>query len=96
MPEELLAADSVALIYDEVERLNYYRDFGRLDALFADPGLARDRTYLAQLREDLNDESVSPLAIRRLVQQPVRHHGPQDNVGKGPMSRMQRVMAPVK
>jgi hypothetical protein len=68
LPDELLDADSVALIYDEVEGLNYYRDFGRLDALFADPGLARDRTNLAQLREYLHDESVSPLAIRRLVQ----------------------------
>jgi hypothetical protein len=68
LPEELLEADSVALVYDEVEGLNYYRDFGRLDALFADPSLARDRTYLAQLREYLDDESVSPLAIRRLVQ----------------------------
>ena len=68
LPDELLDADSVALIYDEVEGLNYYRDFGRLDVLFADPALARDRTNLAQLREYLHDESVSPLAIRRLVQ----------------------------
>jgi len=68
LPDELLDADSVALIYDEVEGLNYYRDFGRLDALFADPALARDRANLAQLREYLHDESVSPLAIRRLVQ----------------------------
>jgi hypothetical protein len=66
--DELLGADSVALIYDEVEGLNFYRDFGRLDALFADPTLARDRTNLGWLREYLRDESVSPLAIRRLVQ----------------------------
>jgi len=68
LPEELLEADSVALIYDEIEGLDFYRDFGRLDALFADPTLARDRTNLAQLREYLQDDSVSPLAIRRLVQ----------------------------
>jgi hypothetical protein len=68
LPDELLDADSVALIYDEVEGLCFYRDFDRLDALFADPALARDRTRLAQLREYLDDESVSPLAIRRLVQ----------------------------
>jgi hypothetical protein len=55
-------------VYDEVEGLTYYRDFGRLDALFADPSLTRDRRYLTQLREYLQDESVSPLAIRRLVQ----------------------------
>jgi hypothetical protein len=68
LPDELLDAHSVAVVYDEVEGLNYYRDFGRLDALFADPTLAADRTRLAQLRGYLNDESVSPLAIRRLVQ----------------------------
>jgi hypothetical protein len=68
LPEDMLAADTIALIYDEVEGLNHYRDFGRLDALFADPTLARDRTYLTLLREYLNDDSVAPLAIDRLVQ----------------------------
>jgi len=77
LPDDLLDADSVALIYDEIEGLNYYRDFGRLDALFADPTLVRDRTNLAQLREYLHDESVSPLAIRRLVQ---RHPNGADRV----------------
>lgn len=67
LAEEMLDAESVALIYDEVEGLNCYRDFGRLDALFADPTLTGDRTRLAQLREYLHDESVSSLAIRRLV-----------------------------
>lgn len=67
-PDDLLDADSVALIYDHVEGLNYYRDFGRIDALFADPALGRDRADLAQLDEYLRDESVSPLAIRRLVE----------------------------
>jgi hypothetical protein len=68
LPEELLEAESVALVYDEVEGLNYYADFGRLDALFANPALARDRVSLTQLREYLGDESVSPMVIRRLVE----------------------------
>lgn len=68
LSEELLAADSIALIYDEVEGLTLYADFGRLDALFADPTLTRDRSRLAQLRSYLDDDSISPLAIRRLVQ----------------------------
>jgi hypothetical protein len=68
LPDDLLDADSVALIYDEAEGLNFYRDFGRLDALFADPRLVRDHATLAQLDDYLRDESVSPLAIRRLVQ----------------------------
>lgn len=68
MPEELLATETVALVYDEVEGLNYYADFGRLDELFAEPALVKDRSRLTQLRSYLRDDSVSPLAIRRLVQ----------------------------
>jgi hypothetical protein len=68
LPEEMLQIDSIGLIYDEVEGLNHYLGFAKLDALFADPTLARDRANLTLLREYLNDESVSPLPIRRLVQ----------------------------
>ena len=68
LSDDLMDADSVVLIYDEVEGLSVYRDFGRLDALFADPSLARDRDRLAQLQGYLDDDSVSPLAIRRLVE----------------------------
>jgi hypothetical protein len=77
LAEDMLASDTIGLIYDEAEGLNHYRDFGRLDALFADPTLARDRTYLTLLREYLNDESVAPLAISRLVQ---RHPDNADRV----------------
>lgn len=77
LPDDLMDADSIALIYDELEGLCFYRDFDRLDALFADPALVRDRTRLTQLREYLDDESVSPLAIRRLVE---RHPGGADEV----------------
>ncbi|MFE3184187.1 hypothetical protein ACFXKR_25450 [Streptomyces violascens] len=62
---------------DETEGLAYYADFGRLDALFADPTLARQSGYLAQLREYLNDDSISPMVIRRLAQ---RHPEGADTV----------------
>ena len=45
--EDYLDADSGGLIYDETERLNYYQDFGRLDAMFADAALAGDITQWA-------------------------------------------------
>ncbi|MEV7130165.1 hypothetical protein [Streptomyces sp. NPDC093260] len=77
LPEDLLDADTVAVICDATEGICYYGDFGRLDALFADPALARDRTHLAQLRQYLNDDSVSPMVIRRLVQ---RHPANADAV----------------
>lgn len=65
------------MIYDDVEGLNYYADFGRLDTLFAEPGLVRDFAHITLLRGYLHDESVSPLAIRRLVQ---RHPESADQV----------------
>ncbi|MFF2205492.1 hypothetical protein [Streptomyces sp. NPDC058145] len=68
LPEELCDADTVAVIFDETEGLCYYADFGHLDALFTDPALVRDRAYLSRLREYLNDDSVAPVVIRRLVQ----------------------------
>jgi hypothetical protein len=67
LSEDLLEADSIAVIYDEVEGLTLYRDFGFLDDLFADPTLVRDRSRLAALRSYLDDDSISPLAVRRLV-----------------------------
>jgi hypothetical protein len=73
LPEELRDADTVAVIFDETEGLCHYADFGHLDALFTDPALARDRTYLSRLREYLNDDSVAPMVIRRLVQRHPDH-----------------------
>ncbi|MFE9313384.1 hypothetical protein ACFYM5_38390 [Streptomyces sp. NPDC006706] len=77
LPEELLDTETVAVIYDLDEGICYYANFGDLDALFAEPALARDRIHLAQLREYLNDDSVSPMVIRRLVQ---RHPENADTV----------------
>jgi hypothetical protein len=68
LPADLLDADSVGIVFDEVEGLEFYRDFGRLDALFANPKPMADRAGLALLREYLGDDSVSPLALRRLAQ----------------------------
>jgi hypothetical protein len=77
LPDDLRSADSVAVIYDETEGLNFYGDFGHLDDMFADPALARNREHAARLRSYLRDESVSPLAIRRLVD---RHPDGADQV----------------
>lgn len=68
LPEDYLDADSVGLIYDETEGLNYYQDFGRLDAMFADPALAGDHTHIALLRAYLDDDTVSALPLRRLAE----------------------------
>ncbi|HEX5401398.1 MAG TPA: hypothetical protein VFX16_03755 [Pseudonocardiaceae bacterium] len=82
--DELLAADTVALIYDEIEGLTIFRDFGHVDSLFANPELARDRTNLARLRDWLHDESVTPLAFRLLAQ---RHPDGADPVFRALLRR---------
>ena len=77
LPEDLFDADTVAIVFDETEGLAFYRDFGRLDALFADPGPTPTGADLTRLRDYLDDDTVSPLAIRRLAQ---RHPDNTDTV----------------
>ncbi|MER5418037.1 hypothetical protein [Streptomyces virginiae] len=84
LPEGYMEADSVGLIYDEVEGLNYYLDFGHLDALFANPDLTHDEAYLSLLRDYLSDDTVSPLPLRRLVE---RHPDGTDPVFRAVLSR---------
>jgi hypothetical protein len=65
--DDLMEAETVGVIYDEVEGLNFYRDYGLLEALFADPALAVSPRHVGLLRTYLRDESVSPLPFRRLA-----------------------------
>ena len=77
LPLALLDAESVGLIFGEVEGLCFYEDYGLLDELFGSPSLARSRRYAEHLRRYLRDESVAPMAIRRLVE---RHPDAADQV----------------
>ncbi|MFC0532495.1 hypothetical protein [Phytohabitans kaempferiae] len=63
----LLESETVAIIFDEVEGLNFYAEFGLVEAVFADPALLRRRLYKQRLIDYLDDESVSPLPFRRLA-----------------------------
>ncbi|WP_370108885.1 hypothetical protein [Streptacidiphilus sp. MAP12-33] len=67
LPQELAEADTVGVIYDEIDGLNFYADYGMLRDLFADPALAGRRQHQELLRTYLHEESVAPLPIRRLV-----------------------------
>jgi hypothetical protein len=66
-PAELADADTIGLIYDEIDGLNFYNDYGMLRELFADPALAADKRYSDVLRGYLESDSVGPLPIRRLT-----------------------------
>jgi hypothetical protein len=67
LPRGLAESDTVGVIYDEVDGLNFYPDYGMLRDLFADPALAGRRQHQDLLRVYLREESIAPLPIRRLV-----------------------------
>lgn len=68
LPEHLVKADSVALIYDEVEGLGYYADFALLEEAFADPTLLIKARYRELLTTYLRGEAVSPVPLVRLAE----------------------------
>jgi hypothetical protein len=67
LPAELANADTVGIIYDETDGLNFYNEYGMLRDLFADPALAADRRHSQLLRGYLRDDSIGPLPLQRLA-----------------------------
>ena len=68
LPQDLLAAPTVAIIYDEKEGLNYYAHFGLFQETFERPELVNDRRHRDVVRGYLKSASVSTLPFRRMAQ----------------------------
>lgn len=68
LPADLCEADTVGVIYDEVEGLNYFANFGLVQQAFADPELAADREHRRAVLGYLKEPSISPLPLRRLAE----------------------------
>jgi hypothetical protein len=68
LPPDLLAADTVGLIYDEIEGLGFYPDFGLFEETFADPALAAEREHRDAVLGYLHEPSISPLPFHRLAE----------------------------
>ena len=66
-PPELADADTIGVIYDETDGLNFYNEYGMLHALFADPALTASKEYTGVLRGYLRSETIGPLPFRRLA-----------------------------
>jgi hypothetical protein len=66
-PAELADADTIGMIYDETDGLNFYNEYGMLRDLFADPALAADKQYADVLRGYLGAETIGPLPFRRMA-----------------------------
>ncbi|MFJ9775629.1 hypothetical protein ACIRVF_31025 [Kitasatospora sp. NPDC101157] len=67
LPRGLAKSETVGAIYDEVDGLNFYPDYGMLRDLFADPALPGRRQNQDLLRVYLREESIAPLPLRRLA-----------------------------
>ena len=67
LPPELADADTIGIIYDETDGLNFYNEYGMLRELFADPALESDKRYADVLRGYLRAETIGPLPFRRLA-----------------------------
>ena len=66
-PPGLADADTVGIIYDEIDGLNFYPEYGMLRDLFGNPALAADRRYVDVLRGYLRSETIAPLPLQRLA-----------------------------
>ncbi|MEU2432255.1 hypothetical protein ABZ611_22585 [Streptomyces sp. NPDC007861] len=67
LPPELADSDTIGVIYDQADGLNFYADYGMLRDLFADPARMRRGRHQDLLRRYLREESITPLPIRRLA-----------------------------
>ena len=66
-PPGLAEADTVGVIFDDVDGLNFYPEYGMLRDLFGNPALAADKRYAEALRGYLGSETIAPLPLRRLA-----------------------------
>jgi hypothetical protein len=66
-PDDLCDAETIGVVYDEVDGLNYLADFGLVEETFADPALAADAGHRDAVLSYLTDPSISPRLIQRLA-----------------------------
>jgi hypothetical protein len=69
LPPDLVAAQTVGVIYDEVDGLNFLADFGLVQEAFSDPARLVDPQYHAVVLTYLKDPTVSPRLLQRLAEQ---------------------------
>lgn len=62
------SAESVGLVYDEVDGLAVLADYRLAEEVFADPDLVRERRHRGLMKRYLTDDSVSPVPLVRLAE----------------------------
>jgi hypothetical protein len=67
LPPGLADACTIGIIFDDVDGLNFYPEYGMLRDLFGNPRLAADKRYLDALRGYLGSETIAPMPLQRLA-----------------------------
>ena len=67
LPPDLADAGTIGIIFDDVDGLNFYPEYGMLRDLFGKPALAADKRYADALRGYLRSETIAPLPLQRLA-----------------------------
>jgi hypothetical protein len=67
LPEEVAEAETVGLLFDEVDGLNFLIDFGQVEETFGHPALADEPNHREVVLSYLKDASISPRVLRRLA-----------------------------
>lgn len=67
VPAGLADSGTIGIIYDEVDGLSFYNEYGALRDLFADPALAADKRYSEVLRGYLGSKAYGPMPLRRMA-----------------------------
>jgi hypothetical protein len=69
IPSELAQAESVGIMFDEVDGLTFLPDYRLLQDAFADPALLAGRRYRETVSGYLKSQTISPGVLRRLAEQ---------------------------
>lgn len=67
-PPEFLEAETLGVVYDELDGLNQYIDFGLIEETFANPALVRNHKHREVVQSYLKDPSISPRLLSRLAE----------------------------
>jgi len=68
LPAEMDEVETVGVVFDEIEGLNFWVNFGLLEEAFANPELVTGRRYRQAVLGYLKEPSLSPLPLRRLAE----------------------------
>ncbi len=69
----LLEAETVGIIYDETDGLNFFPDYAMVAEAFARPEVLADENYESVVAEYLEEPDIPPLPLLRLAEQHPTH-----------------------